>query len=247
MNDKNLQQQYYENTVSSYDKAHADEDKAIDMGVGCISYWALTLDCSSILDVGCGTGRAMNKLIGLHPDFKIHGVEPVEAMVQYAIEKNEILADAISIGSGDALQFSDASFDVVCEFAVLHHVKRPEVVIAEMTRVARKAVFLVDSNRFGQGGIFARYVKLGLYKLGLWKAFDYLRTGGKGYMISEGDGLFYSYSVYDSYHQLAQWADRIILIPLDQPENNRIHGMPSSWYNPLLTSSTVLLCAFRDF
>ena len=35
---------------------------------------------------------------------------------------------------------------------------------------------------------------------------------GKGYGITEGDGLAYSYGVYDSLGPVHRWADRVILI-----------------------------------
>jgi hypothetical protein len=80
---------------------------------------------------------------------------------------------------------------------------------------------------------------MGLYKSRLWGIFNYLKTFGRGYLISEGDGLAYSYSVYDSFEKIAQWADRMILIPSG---NEKV----SSWLHPLLTSSGVIVCAFRE-
>ena len=122
---------------------------------------------------------------------------------------------------------------------MLHHVAEPRAVVAEMMRVARKAVILSDSNRFGQGPMLLRFVKLALWKTGLWGAFNYLRTHGKGYTITEGDGLSYSYSVYDSFDQLARWSDRVILIPAEITK-------ASSWAHPLLTSGSVIVCAIRE-
>jgi hypothetical protein len=69
-------------------------------------------------------------------------------------------------------------------------------------RVAKKAIFLSDSNRFGRGSHTARLLKIALYKTGLWQAARFVQTKGKMYTISEGDGLQYSYSVFDSYYQL---------------------------------------------
>ena len=109
-----------------------------------------------------------------------------------------------------------------------------------MLRVARRAVFICDSNRFGQGSRIARLTKLALYKTRLWNLYTYLRTRGKGYMITEGDGLAYSYSVYDSFELVARWADRIILVP-SEPK-----GKASSWFHPLLNSAGVLMCAIKD-
>ena len=98
-----------------------------------------------------------------------------------------------------------------------------------MLRVAKKVVILTDSNRFGQGPILLRLIKLALWKTRLWGAFNYLRTAGKGYQITEGDGLSYSYSIYDSFEQIVRWADRLIVIPSDKVK-------PSTWLHPLLTS-----------
>jgi hypothetical protein len=108
-----------------------------------------------------------------------------------------------------------------------------------MLRVARSAVVIADSNRFGQGSLPARLFKLFLYKMGLWKAFDFVRTRGKLYQISEGDGLFYSYSVYDNYDLLAEWADQILVFPANTCAS-------PSWFHPLLTAPGVIVIAIRD-
>ena len=71
-----------------------------------------------------------------------------------------------------------------------------------MLRVARKAIFISDANNFGQGGLMARFLKQAIDVMGLWRAFDWLRTGGKGYHVSAGDGLFYSYSVFNNFQQI---------------------------------------------
>ena len=122
---------------------------------------------------------------------------------------------------------------------MLHHVRRPDRVIGEMLRIARTAVFISDSNRFGQERMPARLFKLLLFKLGLWPLTNFLKTRGKVYSYSEGDGLFYSYSVYDSLAQIANWAEDVYIIPALAP-----HGQ-GSWWQPLLTAQHVLLCAFR--
>ena len=41
-------------------------------------------------------------------------------------------------------------------------------------------------------------IKQFFHSVGLWRVVNYIKTGGKGYSITEGDGLFYSYSVFDS-------------------------------------------------
>jgi hypothetical protein len=65
--------------------------------------------------------------------------------------------------------------------------------------VARTAIFISDANNYGQGSPVGRSVKQLLRALRLWKAVNFVKTGGKGYTISEGDGLAYSYSVFDDF------------------------------------------------
>lgn len=42
--------------------------------------------------------------------------------------------------------------------------------------MAKKAVFISDSNHFGQGSRAARLIKLVLYKTRLWGIYNYLNT-----------------------------------------------------------------------
>jgi ubiquinone/menaquinone biosynthesis C-methylase UbiE len=88
----------------------------------------------SVLDVGAGTGRAMRFLKARFPDPVIKGLEPVESLRSCGHAQGILPEDLID-GDGANLHFPDHSFDLVCEFAVLHHVRRPEMVIAEKTRV----------------------------------------------------------------------------------------------------------------
>lgn len=131
------------------------------------------------------------------------------------IEKAELNGVPLGVllqGSGYELPFENAAFDAVFECGVLHHVADPARMVAEMIRVAKQAVFLSDSNRFGQGSHAARLVKAALYKSGLWRAARLIQTKGKMYTISEGDGLQYSYSVFDSYDQLAAQTHQVWLL-----------------------------------
>jgi hypothetical protein len=72
----------------------------------------------------------------------------------------------------------------------------------------------------------------------LWNVFDFLRTRGKGYQVSDGDGVFYSYSVYDNYDQIHKWAQSVDLFSIGETRS-------SNWFRPPLTSGKVLLIAAR--
>jgi SAM-dependent methyltransferase len=192
----------------------------------------------SILDVGTGTGRGMRYLSDQHPGLEVRGVEPVGAMIEQA-ERNGIPEGAIAEAGGDALPFEDGAFDAVCELGVLHHVADPNAIVREMTRVARRAVFLSDANRFAGGGLLHRSAEFTLYRLGLWPLAYRLANRGKSYHPDPGDGgVVYSYSVYDSLDICNDWADRAFLVP-NGPA-------PSGWFHPLFGARTILLCALRD-
>ncbi len=126
--------------------------------------------------------------------------------------QNGLSREDLKEGNALNLDFQDGEFDMVCEFGVLHHVKSPERVVSEMLRVAKKAVYISDSNNFGQGSAAARMIKQLLNSLGLWKAATLIQTRGKGYYLSKEDGLAYSYSVFDSYKQIEEKCKRIHLL-----------------------------------
>ena len=156
---------------------------------------------NSLLDVGAGVGTDLLAMKLSKPELRIVGCEPVAEMRAVGHSRG-LAGDELVDGNIMKLDFPDKSFDCVCEFAVLHHVKDPINAVAEMLRVARKAVFISDSNCFGTGGPLTRFIKQTAHAIGMWPLVDYLKSGGKRYYVSEGDGLFYSYSTYFNYPQL---------------------------------------------
>jgi ubiquinone/menaquinone biosynthesis C-methylase UbiE len=233
-----IQREYYTETAARYDTMHANEGGG-DVAQNQFILAMLRLaGVSSLLDVGSATGRGLTEFASGLPGALVCGVEPVAALLKQAVDAGVLRSVPLVRGTGESLPFGDGSFDAVCEFSILHHVPNPSRVVGEMLRVARKMIVITDSNRFGQGSLLARWFKLLLYKAGLWTAFNYVRTRGKHYQVSEGDGLFYSYSVYDSYELIAEWAERVILVPIG-PVKSR------SWLHPLLTAEALILIAFR--
>lgn len=201
MDEIKLQQKYYSETAAKYDEMHVNvrDEHAFSLSflVSVLDY----LEVRSILDVGSGTGRAVFYLKQNRPDISVIGVEPVKELREVAYKKG--LSDSeIIAGDATRLSYGDNEFDLVCAFGVLHHVKNPEAAISEMLRVANKAVFISDANNFGQGTFSVRLLKQLIDFLGLWKIANLVKTKGKGYMISEGDGLAYSYSVFSNYKQI---------------------------------------------
>ncbi len=233
---ESIQKHYYTKTADKYDEMHL-MDPEHNLALEYIHRLAVSIGLSSVLDVGCGTGRGVKFLLNRGVD--VTGIEPVRALLETGRLNHLLPADRMLEGSGESLPFSDAAFDASMELGVLHHVPNPAKVVAEMIRVSRRAIFISDCNRFGQGSFLSRLIKIGAWKTGLWKPIDLLRTRGKGYTISKEDGLAYSYSVYDSFDQLADWADEITLIPTSK-------ATAKSWLHPLATCSHVLLVAMKS-
>jgi ubiquinone/menaquinone biosynthesis C-methylase UbiE len=227
-----LQLDYYRATASSYDHLHLkDRDEhafALRILSATIAYYPIT----SILDIGAGTGRVARFIKQHHPALRVVSVEPVcelrDIAKSYGLAKEDVLD-----GDATCLQFGDGEFDLVTEFGALHHIRYPSAAVKEMLRVCKIGVFISDCNNFGQGSVFARISKQVLRATKLWKVANKIKTRGKGYSISSGDGLAYSYSVFSDYKQVAKQCHTYIL-------NTQPSGI-----NPYRTASHVALLGIK--
>lgn len=228
-----IQRQYYSNTAAIYDELHVKEKDnhymALCVMLGLIDF----LDIKSILEIGAGTGRAISFVKRERPDMLIRGIEPVDQLREVAYDKG-ISREELIAGDALELQYDNNEFDLVCEFGVLHHIKTPELAVKEMLRVSSKAIFISDSNNFGQGSFLMRSFKQAVNACGLWKAVDFVKTRGRGYTISEGDGLAYSYSVFTNYAQIRKECRSVHLL------NTSAGGI-----NPYRTSDHIALIGIK--
>ncbi len=199
--DVEIQRRYYGANADQYERTHVHESDehtfALQILIGLLEH----LGVRSVLDVGSGTGRAVMAIKRDKPGIRVVGIEPVPELRAVG-HRNGLASEELREGDVTALDYPDGAFDLACAFGVLHHVRRPERAVAEMLRVARKAVFVSDSNNFGQGRALARVLKQVLNAAGLWRAADFVKTRGRGYTVTEGDGLAYSYSVFNNYDQI---------------------------------------------
>lgn len=236
MDEIQLQRDYYTRTAASYDGAHLQsiEEPEHDIALGALIGLSRHYGLHSFLDVGCGTGRAVNEILKQRPDARVVGVEPVAALREIAYAK-QISRDVVLEGDATGLAFENDAFDCVSAFGILHHIKQPSVAIREMLRVAKKAIFISDLNNFGCGSLPQRIVSQTLNALGLWKAFQFVVTRGRGYKFSEGDGIHYSYSVYNDYRWLVRHCRTVHVL------NTKGRGV-----SPYRTCSHVALLAIKD-
>lgn len=196
-----IQRNYYGQTADRYDGMHVNTKGEHDFALAFMLSMIRFLDIRSVLDIGSGTGRALLQIRNSFPDLQVVGVEPSQELRNIGYAKGCSEAELVD-GDAQRLDYGDGAFDLVCEFGALHHIPDPARAVSEMLRVASKAVFISDSNNFGQGGLLNRTIKQSLRAMKLWGLADFVKTRGKGYSISEGDGLAYSYSVFDDYPRI---------------------------------------------
>jgi len=90
----------------------------------------------TILDVGCGTGKNMERLSNYG---EIWGVDLSEEALSFCKKRN---LTQVKKGEAEKLPFSKEAFDVVCALDVLEHVN-DELAVREIRRVLKNNGFVV--------------------------------------------------------------------------------------------------------
>ena len=99
---------------------------------------------SSILDMGCGTGRLLRKIRLRWPDAKLYGIDPAEGMINKA---REMMPDAtFIIGSAESVLLPDSSIDLVISTTSFHHWEDHYRAIQEIYRILRNGGYFVLSD-----------------------------------------------------------------------------------------------------
>lgn len=94
----------------------------------------------SILDAGCGEGLSLGAVMEATRPDRAAGVDMLADSVRFA-QANQPAASFLR-GDVTRLPFADESFDVVMCCEVLEHLDDPAAAIAELRRVARRALVL---------------------------------------------------------------------------------------------------------
>jgi SAM-dependent methyltransferase len=106
----------------------------------------------SVLDVGCATGRLLERLAEAGAR-RIAGADLAPRIVEVArrkLSRFDLDADLRSADAEDALPWPDDAFDVVVSTGVIHHLTAPERALAEMKRVLHQdgSVVIADACFF---------------------------------------------------------------------------------------------------
>lgn len=107
---------------------------------------------SSVLDLGCGTGRLLNRLAQKFPDLQGTGVDLSPQMLKEARKTNQHHPRLIfTQGNAECLPCAENQFDAVFNTISFLHYPNPQQVFKEVSRVLRPQgqFYLVDSTLLG--------------------------------------------------------------------------------------------------
>ena len=127
---------------------------------------------SSLLDVGCGSGILIQKLLSLNRNMKLYGLDITPKMVEVAKRKSENESSVeIALGSAIKMPYKNNSFDYVTCASSFHHHPDPLQSVKEMVRVLkawgtgprldmciegflRKLLFKIENISHNEGKVF---------------------------------------------------------------------------------------------
>ena len=120
-----------------YDSARSYDQDILQQWLDLFSTHVLKEGVSSIIDLGCGTGRFSIPLSD-HFEADVIGIDPSGKMLAEA-RKKAIHRDVVfKQASGDKLPVEDNSTDMVVMSMVFHHLREPRSTASECYRVLRE-------------------------------------------------------------------------------------------------------------
>jgi ubiquinone/menaquinone biosynthesis C-methylase UbiE len=129
---------------TNYDGARGLSDATMRLWLERVTAHVPPTQVKEIIDLGCGTGRFSAALADAFAA-RVIGFDPSEKMLAEARRKGSGSV-VFRRGSGDALEASDASVDLVFLSMVFHHLSDPGRTAREAFRVLRPGGFVVVRN-----------------------------------------------------------------------------------------------------
>ena len=104
--------------------------------------WAQAAPEGPVLDVGCGEGWITRTWARRLPGAQVVGVDREDPRLRRHWDEAREPNVTLGVADGHALPYEDGAFDVVTCIEVLEQVDDPDRFLAELSRVARRAVIV---------------------------------------------------------------------------------------------------------
>ena len=99
--------------------------------------WLAAAQNISWLDVGCGTGALTEAILGVSAPARVQAIDPSPSYIMFARKRVSDRRATFTVADARSLPQPAQSIDVVVSGLALNFIPKPEVALAEMTRVAR--------------------------------------------------------------------------------------------------------------
>lgn len=195
---------YYDQTAANYNSWHCDpnNDSSHNFAVREILRTMKDIKAASLLDVCCGTGRAVRA--ALDAGYTATGIDVSPSLIEIGSRELSLPKECLLVGDATALPFKDKTFDVSCVLGALHHTAQPCRIINEMVRVTKKAIIVSDEANRVSGGIKQLLVAMGLFDPIYRLMFRREPRTHRRQVMSEGDGPTFIFSIEEIIPTLKQ-------------------------------------------
>lgn len=195
---------YYSNTSHLYNTWHCDPNNSSSHNFAVRELVKLSnkLNAKSILDVCCGTGRALRN--ALDQGIDAYGIDISPDLINRAVSELDIPRNRLSVGDATTMPFNDSQFDICCILGALHHTAQPKAIISEMLRISKKGVIVSDEGNHFSGGIKSILLSFGLFEPVYRVLFRRPPRKARRRTNSEGDGPAFVFSVEEVIPQIRE-------------------------------------------
>jgi ubiquinone/menaquinone biosynthesis C-methylase UbiE len=187
--------EFYERTGNQYNRWHCNPSyvSSHDFAVAELLRTMSQTQAKSLLDVGCGTGRATRA--ALDKGYEATGLDIASSLLDIAHRELGIPRERLLLGDATQLPFPADSFDIGCALGALHHSAQPAKIISELIRVSRKGIIVSDEANHFAGGVKRLLLKMGLFKPVYWVLFRRPPRTQRRATLSEDDGPAFTFSM----------------------------------------------------
>lgn len=156
---------YYARTATAYNKWHSDLQAkgSHNFAVAKLVNLVKTRNYDRVLDVCCGTGRAVK--ICLDNEIDVQGMDISQELIDEGVRTWNLPAGRFTCADATQLPFPNNYFDVSCVLGGLHHSALPFRIIEEMIRVTRRAIVISDEGNHWHRGLKTILQKLKIFSL----------------------------------------------------------------------------------